>query len=94
MKNFEEDGFYNLKYVDGKICGMQDYLFTTAIVVGISENGYARRYCYPKFEDALKAFLIFDSLQNHPEGNWVKVKGSSNDGTSLDEINPNLELES
>lgn len=37
MKNFEEDGFYNLKYVDDKICGMQDYLYTTAIVVGISE---------------------------------------------------------
>jgi hypothetical protein len=53
---------------------LQRYNFTTAVVVGLSEVGYERRYCYEHGGDARAALAVWDGA-GHPPGPWIKCKG-------------------
>jgi hypothetical protein len=70
----EEQGYQCLKILNGKICGLNGYLFTTGIVVGLTELGLERRYCFARVEDAIASFDKWDGV-GHPPGNWIKMKG-------------------
>lgn len=78
---------------DGKWVALGTFIYTTAIVVGITLDGnigssYERRYCYPHMSDAAKALVQWDG-KNHPPGPWVKLKGTYN-GEFVDILNPDL----
>jgi hypothetical protein len=82
----ERQGYRELREVPGRgVCGVMPMLFTVGLFHGITEHGYAARYCYP-LESALEMIVALHSWDGtgHPSGNWIKHKG---DG--VDETNPN-----
>ena len=82
-----ENGYYALTNINGKLCGLHRFAFTTGLVVGLDRNGYERRYCFDKQNDALESLLTWDGI-DHPSGNWIKCKGTYKDFTG-DIPNPN-----
>ena len=70
------NGYSNDRTIDGTLCALQKMLFTTALVVGITDDGYERRYCYERYCDALDALEAWDGT-GHPPGPWIVVKGAS-----------------
>lgn len=81
------NGYFGLKLVGDKICGLHDYYTTRGIVVGLSVGFYERRYCYKDREEALQALAEWNGTTDHPPGNWVKLKGTWN-GEPVDMFNP------
>jgi hypothetical protein len=79
-------GIFNIVDKGGVICGLNDYLTTRAIVVGLGELGYELRYCYPTRQEADAALEQWDGI-GHPPGNWVKAKGIYQ-GEPVDMLNP------
>lgn len=78
MINLEEE-YDNLKEVPNHgLCGNLRLMFTSAVVVGLDQYGYDRRYCYHTMDEAVKALKEWDGLREHPSGNWIKCKGSCN----------------
>lgn len=72
-----EMGYYNLMVVEGRgICGLMRFIFTTAIVEGITANDYKGRWCYPHHlvTECLVAYSIWDGKED-PIGDWIKYKG-------------------
>ena len=85
------DEYQSLCVVNGEVCGIRDFVVTRAVVVGIDETGYERRYCY---EQAAEAQAALDDWKcaaglDHPPGNWIKLKGRFN-GEPVDMFNPNF----
>lgn len=72
------DGYSDILIVGGRVCGVKRFNFTTALVVGINEVTYERRYCYEHREHARAALLVWDGAE-HPSGPWVKCKGAGID---------------
>lgn len=77
-----EQGYRELRLVDGKVCGLHAYNFTTGLVVGLTFEGYERRYCYEHQRDAQLALAAWCG-QAHPDGLWIKCKGAG-----IDLLNP------
>ena len=82
------EGYGDLCWIQGKLCGTISLFTTTALVVGFSEYSYERRYCYVDRRDTVQALQTYTNLSEHPSGNWVKVKGVMNNRV-LDDVNPN-----
>lgn len=82
-----ELGFFEAREVAGELCALQDYMFTRAIVLGIDEIGYKRRYCFENRDDANRAIAEWDGT-DHPPGNWIKLKGTYK-GEPVNLLNPN-----
>lgn len=57
------------------VCAVEQFNFTTAVVVGLDDGGYQRRYCYEHLEDAQAALAVWDG-HKHPSGPWIKCKGA------------------
>lgn len=55
-------------------CGVQVFIYTYGLVVGVDSTGYAGRYCYERKEDAVAALVIWDGVAD-PAGPWIKYKG-------------------
>lgn len=70
-----ENGYFSLKYIQGKLCGLQTYMYTCGLVVDIDEIGYERRYCYPSILSASLALDYYEDLDSHAGGAWIKCKG-------------------
>lgn len=69
----------------GEIVGLMSFLFTTGLVVGISDSGdYRTRFCYAKPLDAFNALRAWDGVGD-PPGVWIKEKG-----VGVDRRNPTL----
>lgn len=80
-----ENRFDVLKILpDGTKCGLQTMLFTTGLIVGISEDGliYDRRYCYPDMSSAVSALKSWDG-RGDPPGPWIKEKPSDRLGPGV-----------
>lgn len=89
MESLRKEGYYNILKIENKgYCGIMNFIFTTALVVGINPDGtYDHRYCYPKVESGATpwpylALLLWSSPSNppsrdeHPEDPyWIKRKG-------------------
>lgn len=81
LKEFlEENGYTHLKkQEDGSYTGLMEYMFTTGLMVGLTENTYKVRYCYEHFEDAFKALQDYTNTNEDPLGPWIKAKGLGQD---------------
>lgn len=82
-------GYTDLRTVDGKLCGLLRFLFTTGLVVNLDQDGYELRYCYEHHEDAQAALAAWDG-NGHPSGPWIKLKGRV-DGRLVDLLNPEMQ---
>ena len=68
------EGYGNLReFPDGVVAGIYQMMFTTALVVGLDETGYQRRYCYEFRIDAIDALAVWDGTGD-PSGPWIKSK--------------------
>jgi len=85
LKSFlASEGYTSLRVLEGNVCGLHEFAFTTGLMVGLSESSYERRYCFEHAADAIKAIDNWNG-KDHPGGPWIKCKG-----TGIDLLNPNL----
>ena len=87
QKILNENGYYMPKLINGKLCALMDYMFTTGIVVNITEYSYERRYCFQHTIEALLAIEVYEDLTQHAPGGWIKCKGAYM-GQPIDCLNP------
>lgn len=83
-ESLQARSFSDVRVVRNQICAVKRFLFTTAVVVGITDEGHNRRYCYEHLNEAKSALAAWDG-QGHPPGPWIKCKGA---GVEL--LNPDL----
>lgn len=81
-----EQGYRELRLIGATVCGLHRYNFTVGLVVGLSFEGYQRRYCYEHQDDARVALAGWDGA-DHPAGPWIKCKGAG-----IDLLNPALSV--
>lgn len=82
-----DQGFEDLRQVGGVWCATHDYLTTRGLVVDLTRDSYARRYCYQDRREATEALAAYGDTNEHPRGLWIKVKGTFR-GRSIDALNP------
>ena len=78
------EGYRKLCIRAGAVCGLYSFNFTTGLVVGLTPDGYERRYCYARVDEAIAALAGWDG-QGHPGGPWIKCKGAG-----IDLLNPSF----
>jgi hypothetical protein len=79
----EGNGYYAYRKIETRgICCLNDFMFTTGIIVGLTSIGYYGRYCYPNKQEAIDSFNKWDG-QGDPPGNWVKYKGEGGERSNL-----------
>jgi hypothetical protein len=72
----KSEGYSEIKEIPGKgICGLRDFIFTTGLMIGMTEVGYYGRYCYSTESEALEALNTWDG-EGDPPGPWIKYKGA------------------
>jgi hypothetical protein len=80
------DQISNGRVINGRLCGLQPFMFTTGLMVNLRFDDmtyeYSARYCYERFEDALKALNTWDGAGD-PSGPWCKEKVSERLGPGL-----------
>lgn len=87
MRNFlDSEGYYMLRLIDGKICGLHNYMTTTGLCIGLNEQGLGRRYCFQNPAEAVIVMTELTTTAEHVSGNWIKVKGTFN-GQFIDAFN-------
>jgi hypothetical protein len=75
IKYLKTEGYFEFRKVANfGICGLQKFVFTTGIVIGLTHIGYYGRYCYPSQSEASQELINWDG-QGDPKGNWLKYKG-------------------
>lgn len=75
IEYLKTEGYYQFKKLPNKgICGLQNFVFTTGIVIGLTPIGYYGRYCYSSQSEASHELINWDG-QDDPKGNWLKYKG-------------------
>lgn len=63
--------------------GIQNMIYTVALVVGIDAQGhYERRFCFPDWTSALEARNTWDG-EGDPPGPWIKEKPSGRPNPNL-----------
>ena len=80
-------GYTDLCEREGVVCGLQMFMYTAGLMVGIDSFGYERRYCYERAADARRALAAWDG-RGHPGGPWIKCKG-----LGVDLLNPAWSLD-
>jgi hypothetical protein len=89
--NLHDLGYTHLREINGQVCGLHKFAYTTGLMVDLHELGYELRYCFEKQEDAAAALAKWDG-RGHPDGPWIKCKGRLN-GVGVDLLNPALQIE-
>jgi hypothetical protein len=70
-----ENGYFMARYKGERgLCGVRRFMFTSAIVYGITEEGYTGRWCYETLSEATDEFQKWDGIGD-PGGDWIKHKG-------------------
>ncbi len=92
-----EEGYFELKEVNGKVYGLYKFMFTIGLICGLKLEDvfgmnlptYEHRYCYPypKTEECILALKVYEGIGD-PIGGWIKQKGGG-----IDRINPAIEDE-
>jgi hypothetical protein len=71
---FEKHGYSNLKVLaNGELAGVQMFLFTYGLTVGLGFIGYRTRFCYHTKSEAVEALRQWDGTGD-PPGLWIKQK--------------------
>lgn len=69
-----QHGYIGLRQTnEGIWVGVQSMFFTYGLFVGLTTQGYERRYCYATLLAALSACRRYET--GDPKGPWTKVKG-------------------
>lgn len=80
LSAIDADRYYYLRYIPSLgLCGINKFLFTYGLVVGINEIGYDHRYCYSissHNRNSVIDYLKEWDGEGYPKGNWIKRKGS------------------
>lgn len=87
IKHLEAEGFTHIRVINGKICGIKRFIFTTGLVIGLDDVGYVGRYCYENHSDAVAALNEWNG-NGDPNGDWIKYKGQGGERS-----NPNAPKE-
>lgn len=66
----------------GEWAALNQYIFTAGLLVGVDEDGYRTRFCYPTMAAAIDALAMWDG-HGDPPGPWIKEKGR------IERSNPN-----
>jgi hypothetical protein len=77
-------GCTDVRSLNDQACATKRFNFTMALVVGLDDVGYQRRYCYEHRADAQAALDAWDGRE-HPPGPWIKCKGGG-----IDLLNPSF----
>ena len=64
--------YYPRQLPDGTWCCLEQMAFTTALLVGVSDDAYEFRYCFEDFGRAYKALVMMRSRDAVPEGYAAK----------------------
>lgn len=59
---------------DGSVAAVSDLAFTRALYLGVTETGWARRFCFANFKLADRRFLELQSEDDIPAGH-VATRG-------------------
>lgn len=54
---------------DGRVIGVRRLMYTWSLMIDIDWAGYATRYCYERFDQAVLGFLDWDG-KGDPPGGW------------------------
>lgn len=74
-KYLEQLGYVSPREIPGRgICALYKFLYTTAIVSFLDDEGFYGRWCYPNIPMAVVAFNQWDGVDDPPLG-WIKYKG-------------------
>lgn len=83
IKYLKTEGYFEFRKVPNHgICGLQKFVFTTGIIIGLNPNGYYGRYCYSNEHEASDELKKWDG-SGDPKGNWLKYKGEGGERTNL-----------
>ena len=82
-------GYWPVKQMaNGELAGIQDYMFTAGVVIGIDPVGWRTRFCYETRAEAEQTLAAWDG-NGDPPGNWIKQKPEERHGpgsrTALEE---------
>jgi len=74
---FADTGISHLRVLPtGEVAGLKRFLFTHAIIAGITPTGYSRRYCFQEYSEALGSLLQW-SGDGDPPGKYVNKSAGS-----------------
>ena len=77
----ERQGYYQLRMLpDGSIAGLSPLLFTTALCVGLTLNGWEYRFCYTEESRALHELNKLKTDNDVPSG-WVARRYGSGEAS-------------
>lgn len=82
VEMLSSSGYTEIRSLNDQLCAVKQFNYTTALVVGLDDVGYQRRYCYEHRSDAQAALFAWDGRE-HPPGPWIKCKGGG-----IDLLNP------
>lgn len=82
IEYLKKEEYTNLKYINGVLCGIRRFIFTTGLVVGLNRIGYDGRYCYESHADAVAALEKWD-MNGDPDGDWIKYKGNGGERSRI-----------
>jgi hypothetical protein len=75
IQYLQTEGYYEFRKVPNHgICSLRDFLFTTGIIIGLTNDSYFGRYCYSNKQEASEQLKNWDGIGD-PKGNWLKYKG-------------------
>lgn len=60
MERLSANGYTEIRTLLDQVCALKHFNFTTAVVVGVDELGYQRRYCYEHRAEAQAALVAWD----------------------------------
>ena len=72
---YEDMGYVMPFKLRGKIVALRQFLFTVAIVVGLDEHGYERRFCYESAREAQTALTQWMLSEDEKPSGYIKEKG-------------------
>ena len=85
IEYLKKEDYTHFKVINGQLCALRRFMFTTGLVVGLDRIGYDGRYCYESHADAISALKDWHGVGD-PSGGWIKYKGVGGDRS-----NPNQE---
>lgn len=76
----QDNSYHSPVVIDNQLCALHIFFATVGIVVGITDTGYQRRYCFQEFQDAARALAMWarHPHREHPGMSWIKLKGVFN----------------
>ena len=61
-QRMEEQGYTELREVDGKVCGLFRFIFTWGVIINMDDIGYERRFCFDNYSFASKFLEEWDGV--------------------------------